>query len=112
MTEPTDNLETRLSSLRPRPITGSLENQIARAIAPPAPTRAAIGLFWTTVAGGAIAASTILLLLTAHSPNPPRLGESVIVIDNQKPPANFTALASADWRWGDELNFNESRRLP
>ena len=112
MTEPNDNLETRLASLHPRPVTASLDARIARASAPTPPTRTAVSLFWTTVAGGAIAASTILILLTAQSVRP--VPPETIAVSNSPKPSNLTVLASADWRWGDDLNLNlnESRRLP
>jgi hypothetical protein len=108
MTEPIDNLESRLSSLRPRPITASLESRISKASTRPVPTRAALSIFWTTVAGGAIAASTILVLLTTHSAgSPSSAAPSVNVATAQR-----SNLALADLRWGDDLYLNESRRLP
>ena len=112
MTEPNDNLESRLSSLRPRPVTPSLECRIARMTASPAPSRVALGLFWTAVSGGAVAASIILALLTTQNVRPVS-GGSVALLGPPKPPS-FTVLASVDWHWGDDLkiDFNESRRLP
>ena len=110
MTEPADNLESRLSSLRPRPITQSLETRIAEAAAVPAPSRATVGFFWTTTAGGALAASTILVLLTTQNLHPASSvtqGAAVPIPQNPN-----LALASVDWRWGDDLLLNESRRLP
>ena len=113
MTEPADNLESRLSSLRPRPTTESLESRIAKASTRPAPTLAALSLFWTTVAGGAIAASTILALLTTQNTGPARPEYPTVSVFNQsKSPASYTVLASADLRWGDDLYLNESRRHP
>jgi len=117
MTEPNDNFESRLASLRPRAVTPALEAHISQVstspiINSPAPTRTAISLFWTTVAGGAIAASTILVLLVAQTARPPRTGG--LAVDRSQKPTPILALASADWRWGDDLkiNLNESRRLP
>ena len=109
MTEPADNLESRLSSLRPRPITQSLETRIADATTAPVPSRATVGFFWTTIAGGALAASTILVLLTTQNLSPASsraLGTAAPTPQNPN-----LALASVDWRWGDDLFLNESRRL-
>jgi len=110
MTEPADNLESRLSSLRPRPITQSLETGIADATTAPVPSRATVGIFWTTIAGGALAASTILVLLTTQNLRP---ASSVTHASAVPTPQNPNlALASVDSRWGDDLLLNESRRLP
>jgi hypothetical protein len=113
MTEPPNNLESRMAALLPRPITPALESRISEASAPPAPTRAARGFFWASVAGGALAASTILVLLTAQSAGPahPQSPGAAMSDPLQNAPS-LTALASADWRWGDELYINDDRRHP
>ncbi len=113
MTEPSDNLESRLFSVRPRPITPSLESRIAHSTAILAPSRAAVSMFWTALAGGAIAASIILIMLTAQNTGPLRPGYPMVSVLNQPSSiSNLTTLASADARWGDDLYVHESRRLP
>jgi len=120
MTESDDNLESRLASLRPRSISPSLETRIDESLhrsSPPGravPSRASVSLFWTTVTGGAIAASTILVLLTSQSARPLRSADLTFAPENHQASSAILALAGADWRWGDDLNLNtnESRRLP
>lgn len=111
MNEPDGNIESRLEVLRPRPLTSDLEARIARAAARPAPSPVAKGFFWTTVAGGALAASTILVLLINQSVAP-RPGSISVTPGSPHDTNSFTAVAQADWRWGDDLNFDDHRRTP
>ena len=113
MTESSDNLESRLAALSPRAISSRLESRISEAATLPPPTRVAKGFFWTTVAGGALAASTILTLLISQAAATGHSGPSDVALSNV--PAGLspvTAFASADWRWGDELNLTLDRRIP
>ena len=111
MNETDGNIESRLEALRPRPISPDLENRIARGTSRPVPTRAARGFFWTTVAGGALAASTILVLLInqAFAPAP---DANFVSRGASHDSSAFTVVAQADWRWGDDLNFDDHRRTP
>jgi hypothetical protein len=113
MTEPTDNLENRLAGLRPRPVTSSLESRIACAASRPEPGPAARGFFWTAVTGGALAACTILVLMIGSATGARGEIAPSRTVAQATRESGTTALALADWRWGDELKIDtQDRRHP
>ncbi|HEX5243585.1 MAG TPA: hypothetical protein VFW23_10030 [Tepidisphaeraceae bacterium] len=101
------NLESRLASLKPRPISPSLEPAISRAAQ--RPSRASVSFFWSATATGAIAASLIVAMLVAQlngSAHPAPLAEVVVKVPAGSTPLGV--LARADLRWGDDFGLNDN----
>ena len=105
------NLESRLASLKPRPISSSLEPAIAQAAN--RPSRASVSFFWSATASGAIAASLIVAMLVTQSNSnvrPAPLGEVAVKVPAGSTP--LAVLARADLRWGDDFYLNDPSSHP
>jgi hypothetical protein len=98
--EQTNQLESRLSQLRPRPLSASLERRIAGDLEH-LPTGPKDRLFLSSVASGLIA-DCIIVCVLIHEPSGPAM-ISPIVQPNDK--ASLAIFARADGRWGDELKL-------
>lgn len=105
------NLESRLASLKPRPISPALGPAIARAAK--RPSRASVSFFWSATAAGAIAASLIVAMLVTQmngSAHPVPLAEVVVKVPAGSTP--LAVLARADLRWGDDIVLNDRPSHP
>ena len=97
-----ESLESRLGQLRPREVSQSLEDRVARELeGEPAVVRHD-RFFWSAVASGAIAACVVAGVLVAE---PPRRPNAAAPIVDRSIPGPLTALARVDRRWGDELRL-------
>lgn len=105
------NLESRLASLKPRPISSTLEPAIARAAM--RPNRASVSFFWSITTTGAIAASLIITMFAAQSNNdahPAPLADVVVKVPTGSTP--LAVLARADLRWGDDFGLTDNPSRP
>jgi hypothetical protein len=113
MIDPTQDLEARLASLRPRALSPDLEGRIAGQVAEPNRVRRGDWFFVSAVASGAMAACVIVGMLITQSltRSATRLSD-LADVGAADPGVRMTALARAGWRWGDDLNLEDDRRLP
>jgi hypothetical protein len=97
-----DPLESRLNQLRPQAVSRTLEGRIAEALDRGQATSRYDRFFWSAVAGGAIAACVILLVLLTEPTRPASAPPTFVDRSNAN---SLTALVRADRLWGDELKL-------
>jgi hypothetical protein len=103
MNDRTNQLESRLSQLRPRPLSESLIRRVGAELSRRPARVHRDGFFWCALAGGAIAASVIIAVLL-NEPRGVRAMGSISVAQGDAN-SSLTTLAQAGGQWGDELKL-------
>jgi len=110
MNEPLNQVERRLTQLRPRDLSRDLESRIAAGLAETRRFDRADLRLWSAIVAGALAAC-IAIVVIVREPVSSAPGRAISFSDIRSPRAgnSMPALARVDARWADELDLN--RRL-
>ncbi|HZL35246.1 MAG TPA: hypothetical protein VFC78_08045 [Tepidisphaeraceae bacterium] len=102
MIEPANDLEARLSRLKPRPLPGELTSRIAARIESQTPPHDRF--LWGTIVSGAAAACTIIAMLVAQPAQAPSSAGATMTGARHPMLVDYRqALARADADWLDSL---------
>lgn len=104
MNDRLNNLDARLARLRPRPISAALEDHIAEGLAASGANRTDDRFLWSAIVSGALAACVVIALLINDATSGSRFPRQRVIYESAMQDSTGPMLASADHRWGDELN--------